>query len=126
MKNALLCVLLTLVCCGPLAAEEGAKSFSGQWKNYKFKTSGPLSCSASPKGDDAWQGRFQGTFMGDPFDYTVTFASMTKGNQTNLQGTAELDGDRYQWTGYMKGDTLYGKFRSQKGYFGEFVLKEDG
>jgi hypothetical protein len=125
MKGTLLTVLLTLTCCCPLAAQEGVKTFSGQWKNYKYKPSGTRSCTATPQGDDAWKGRFQGKFKGDPFDYTVTFAARTKGGQTNLQGTAELDGDRFQWTGYMKGDTLYGKFRSLKGYYGEFVLKKD-
>jgi hypothetical protein len=45
-----------------------------------------------------------------------------KDNRTLLEGTSTVSGDSYQWTGYVEGDTLFGKYRSASGNNGEFRL----
>lgn len=131
MRGRIVCVaavvLAGVVATGtaPLrAADDAEKVWTGTWRNRKYNTTGPLKCTAKIKDGKTWEGRFQGTFMKDPFDYTVTFAATKKGTGTAFQGKAELDGDGYEWTGALQGKTFTGQFRSLKGYFGEFVLQE--
>ncbi|MGL4464910.1 MAG: hypothetical protein ACRC1K_22390 [Planctomycetia bacterium] len=105
-------------------AAEQEKVWKGTWKNRKFNTTGPLQCTAVSKDGKTWEAKFKGTFKGDPFEYPATFDAVKKGAAQNLSGTAQLDGDRYQWTGSIKGKRLEGRFRSLKGNNGEFVLEE--
>ena len=79
---------------------------------------------ARPKGDTQWEATFTGTFMGDPFEYRITFESSPQRDRTLIGGKAMLDGDGYEWTGFMRGRALYGQFRSLKGHNGEFALQE--
>ena len=41
-----------------------------------------------------------------------------------LTGTAQLDGDKYEWSGWVRGKVLFGEFRSLKGHNGTFRLQE--
>jgi hypothetical protein len=79
---------------------------------------------ATSQGEDAADATFSGTFMKDPFSYDVTVSTKKERNQVALSGTAQLDGDKYEWTGYVRGKVLYGQFRSLKGHNGEFRLTE--
>jgi hypothetical protein len=92
--------------------------------NRKYNTTGPLKCVATSKGADAADATFSGTFMKDPFSYDVTVSMKQERNQMALSGAAQLDGDKYEWTGYVRGKILYGQFRSLKGHNGEFRLTE--
>lgn len=98
-------------------------TWQGSWNNRKFGTKGPLVCTAKAKDDKTWDATFTGTGIGKPFKYQVTINTTKKGNQTLLQGTSMLDGDRYQWSGYVEGKTLHGRYRSAKGNNGEFMLQ---
>lgn len=125
-----LLTVLSLLAVGALsvtaviAAEDGEKTWQGNWKNFRYKTTGPLKCVAIPRETGDWTARFEGTFMGDPFGYDVKFTANKLRDRVILKGTAVIDGDPYQWEGYLKGKMLFGRFRSQKGYFGEFSLTE--
>lgn len=100
------------------------KTWAGKWTNRKYNTSGPLKCVAKSDDKGVWKGTFTGLFKGDPFKYEATFKSRPSGRQLNLAGDATIRGHKYQWTGSMKGTTLSGKYKSNIGYYGEFVLKE--
>jgi hypothetical protein len=102
-----------------------AKTWDGMWSNRKFNTSGPLKCTATRKDDGSNEARFEGSFMGSPFSYTVAVTATPKGDRTLLEGTSTIDGDRYEWSGYVRGGVLYGQYRSQKGNNGEFRLREE-
>ena len=86
-------------------------------------TRGPLKCVAA-RGDGASvKATFSGAFMGEGFEYRVNFTSQMEGTRVQLKGTATLDGDRYEWSGYVQGATLIGKFQSLKGNNGTFRLR---
>lgn len=109
----------------PAADEESPpKVWVGTWMNRKYDSRGPLQCTAVRKGDAEAQATFKGTFMGDPFSYDVTVSTKQEKDRTVLTGTATLDGDRYEWSGYVRGKVLFGTFRSLKGHNGEFRLQE--
>jgi hypothetical protein len=110
-----------------LAADEmpsATKSWVGTWNNRKYKTTGPLRCVATSKDDGTAEATFSGTFMKDPFSYNVTVSTTAEKDRTVLQGTATLDGDKYEWSGYVRGKVLFGEFRSLKGHNGTFRLQE--
>lgn len=111
---------------GLLLAQESSedKTWEGTWMNRKYNSSGPLKCVAKAKDDATADATFSGTFMRDPFKYDVTVSMKQERRQTTLTGTATLDGDRYEWSGFVRGTTLYGQFRSLKGHNGEFTLQE--
>lgn len=109
------------------AQEEGAAKplvWVGTWMNRKYNTSGPLKCTATRKDDAVSDAVFEGTFMRDPFKYSAVVNTKAEKSQTLLSGTTDLDGDRYEWTGYVRGRILYGQFRSLKGHNGEFRLEQ--
>jgi hypothetical protein len=124
MRTALLTLALVLA-GSPAFAEETTKTWQGTWRNLRFRTIGMLKCAAVTKDDGkTWDGTFEGVFRGRKFRYKARFQGKPGRGQTDLSGTATIDGARYQWTGYIKGTTLYGKFRSSNGYYGNFGLKE--
>jgi hypothetical protein len=100
------------------------KSWVGTWTNRKYKTSGPLKCVATRKDDSSAEATFSGTFVKDPFSYNVTVNTKAEKDHTALTGTATLDGDKYEWSGYVRGKVLFGEFRSLKGHNGTFRLQE--
>lgn len=120
------CSLLTVGMFLSVAAQDAAKArtWEGNWNNRKYGTSGPLRCVATATSNTNWDARFDGTGLGKPFRYDVSFTGTTKGDRTLLQGTANVGGDTYRWTGSIKGDVLQGSYRSSSGNNGEFVLKE--
>ena len=99
-------------------------SWQGTWNNRKYGTDGPLICKATMKDDKNWDASFEGKGLGKPFSYQVKISTMMKNGRTLLQGTSTVSGDRYQWSGYVDGDVLYGKYRSASGNNGEFRLKK--
>lgn len=99
------------------------QSWSGGWNNNKYGTKGPLTCTVSAVDGKTWQAKFVGTGIGKPFTYTAAVNTTDKGDRTILQGMYSISGDAYRWTGYVEGDTLYGKYRSASGNNGEFRLK---
>ncbi len=110
----------------PISAADppSAKSWSGTWMNRKYKSSGPLKCVAVRKEDGTVAATFSGKFVNDPFSYDVTIDTKSERDRTVLVGQATLDGDKYEWSGYVRGKTLYGQFKSLKGHNGEFKLEE--
>ncbi|MDX1945390.1 MAG: hypothetical protein SFU86_08275 [Pirellulaceae bacterium] len=128
MFRQLLALTLVLVVASPrLPADEtepAAKVWEGTWMNRKYNSSGPLRCEAKAKDDGTAEATFSGTFMRDPFQYDVTVSTKQERSQMTLTGTATLDGDRYEWSGFVRGKLLYGQFRSLKGHNGEFRLQE--
>jgi hypothetical protein len=104
-------------------AEAAAKSWQGTWNNRKHRSSGPLKCTARKQGD-SYEARFEGTFMGSPFEFTVPVTATPRDDRTLLEGVATVDGDRYEWSGYVRGGALHGSYRSQLGNNGEFRLQE--
>jgi hypothetical protein len=121
-------VFLAAICLAftvPAAEDEPTtKTWEGTWMNRKYNTSGPLKCVAKSSGEDAAEATFSGTFMKDPFTYDVTVSTKKERDRMALSGTAQLDGDKYEWSGYVRGKILYGQFRSLKGHNGEFRLTE--
>ena len=100
------------------------KSWVGTWTNRKYKSSGPLKCVATRKDDSSAEATFSGTFVKDPFSYNVTVSTKSEQDRMALTGTATLDGDKYEWSGYVRGKVLFGEFRSLKGHNGTFRLQE--
>jgi hypothetical protein len=107
-----------------LQAEDAPKTWEGTWNNKKYGTSGTMKCVGKKTKDGQWEATFSGVFMSEKFSYTVTFDEKKGDKQSDLSGKAEVKNQKYEWTGSIKGDTLSGKYRSNGGYFGEFVLKE--
>jgi hypothetical protein len=103
---------------------EAKKAWSGEWNNRKFGTKGPVTCIAEMQDGGKWKASFEGVGIGKPFRYEVEITATEKGNQTMLQGKSLVDGDSYEWSGHVKGNTLYGRYRSASGNNGEFQLKE--
>lgn len=115
---------LVLLVGTALLAEEPARTWEGTWTNKRFNTSGALKCVATPEKDGAWTGTFSGKFMAESFSYDVTFQAKPGRGQTDLTGTAKVQNQQYEWTGTIKDGKLTGRYRSNGGNNGEFVLKE--
>lgn len=108
------------------ALADDSKTFEGEgtWNNKLYGTSGPIQCKATRDDKGVWTATFTGMFMKDPFKYDVTFQGKKgAGGQETLAGTATIRNHKYQWQGYIKGDTLIGQYRANSGYNGQFVLK---
>lgn len=122
MRTAVLLSVVTLAAAPAFAAEGESFAGSGTWNNKRYRTRGPLQCKAVSKDGKTWTATFTGKFRNSPFKFDAKFAAKKVRGRTNVGGTAIVDGDRYRWQGYFKGNQLVGQFRSQKGYFGGFVL----
>ena len=108
----------------PVAAQEGTRTFEGQWNNRKFGTSGPLRCVAKQSEEGVWEATFTGLFRGDPFEFDATFNSRKGRQGLDLSGNSTVRGHKYQWTGSLREGALLGRYRSSVGYYGEFRLRE--
>lgn len=106
------------------AAEAATKSWSGTWDNKKFKTNGPLTCRATQKDATTWEAKFTGEGLGKPFAYDATIKSADRNGRLVMGGTATVDGETYQWSGYVQGKFLLGSYRSATGNNGSFKLQE--
>lgn len=100
------------------------KAWTGKWNNRKYGTDGPITCIATLGDDKTWKAVFFGVGIGKPFRYEAKITTTPTGNQMTLQGDASVDSDGYQWTGYVRGNVLYGRYRSRSGNNGEFTLRE--
>lgn len=109
---------------GASESKETRKAWTGNWNNRKFGTKGPVTCIAEMQDKEKWKAAFEGVGIGNPFRYEVEITATEKGGQIHLQGKSTVDGDQYEWSGHVKGNTLYGKYRSGSGNNGEFTLKE--
>lgn len=116
-------VLFSFIASAPLSAGD-EKTWEGKWNNKKYGTSGPLKCVATEGDDGKWKATFSGTFQGEAFSYDAEFDSKAGKGQTDLSGKANIRGHDYEWTGSIKGKQLKGSYKSNIGYFGEFVLTE--
>jgi len=105
-------------------AQEGTKTWEGTWNNKKYNSKGTLKCVAKLGKDGKWTATFTGVFMAEKFTYDVTFDEKKGKAQSDLTGKATIRNQNYDWTGSIKGDTLTGSYKSNGGYFGDFVLKE--
>ena len=123
MSRQLLATVGILIASVGFAADD-PRTFEGTWVNRKYNTNGTMKCVASPQKDGTWKATFSGKFMGDPFSYDITFQSKAGKEQLDIGGPATIRNHKYGWAGTLKGDTLSGRYRSNSGYFGEFVLKE--
>lgn len=127
MSKSILCLAILMVASSvsAFAADEESKTWSGRWNNKRYNTTGTLTCNATTRdGGKTFTAKFEGLFKGEKFSYDVKFNGTKAKGRTNLKGTATLDGDRYQWAGYIRGNTLFGQFKSLKKYYGSFTLKE--
>ncbi|HAH45790.1 hypothetical protein [Gimesia sp.] len=123
MKHIILVAIVATIWGTSLQADE-IRTWEGKWNNRKYNTTGPLKCIATSDESGKWKATFTGLFKGDPFKYEATFQSKPDGKQLKLSGDAVIRGHQYQWTGSMTGNTLSGKYKSNIGYYGEFILKE--
>lgn len=123
MTRFILIAILAIMGGSYLQAGE-TRTWEGKWNNRKYNTTGPLKCVATSDESGKWKATFTGLFKGDPFKYEATFQSKPMGNQQKLSGDAIIRGHQYQWIGSMKGNMLNGKYKSNIGYYGEFILKE--
>lgn len=120
-------IALSLWITPPLATAADAaasKKWSGKWDNKKYKTSGPLICTATLKDTATWQAKFTGTGLGRPFGYDATIKVSNKSGRMILQGSTTVDGEAYQWSGYVQGKYLIGSYKSASGNNGSFRLEE--
>ena len=126
MKVPSLALGLLVLSAAAWAAEESAQSavFQGTWVNRKMRTQGPLRCTMEISDESEWSARFDGKFKSDNFKYDVKFDAKKTGAKTDLKGKADVDGDEYEWIGVLKGDSLTIRYKSVKGYNGEFNMKK--
>ena len=101
---------------------EGGESWSGTWKNAKRGTSGRLSCNAERGEGDQWRATFTGESRGTEFRYDTRMRGTPEGSGFRFEGTTDLDGDDYEWTGRAGGNTFTGQFRSVSGNRGRFEM----
>lgn len=85
--------LLVVALAPALHAEEYV--FEGPWKTTNRKLDGIMTSVVKDLGDERWEGRFYGVWQGVKFDYTVAFT----GPESDLRGTATIDGAHYDWKG---------------------------
>ena len=105
------------------SAADTNQAWSGTWNNQKFKTTGPLTCTVVGEQNGQWIAKFTGTGVGRPFNVTALITRKDNGAGKTLQGTSKVEGDNYQWTGTISGQTMSGKFRSDSGNNGSFQLQ---
>ena len=120
---------LLLLCVGTLAfcptgdCADKTLSWAGKWNNKKYKTDGPLYCTMTDAGGGIWKAKFTGTGIRSQFKFDADIKIARKGNRTQLSGATKVNGDRYQWTGHVTGQTLVGNYRSASGNNGSFSMK---
>ena len=124
MLRLLLLVFLGVLAFGPLAhGADKTLSWSGKWNNKKYKTDGPLYCTMTDSGNGVWKAKFTGTGIRSKFNFDADIKVTRKGNRTTLSGATKVNGDRYQWTGYVNGQTMVGNYRSASGNNGSFSMR---
>ena len=130
LRRPLLLTALTVALLAPVpaqhveAAAAAAKVYSGNWNNRKYKTDGPLTCNLTIAPGNQWQATFTGKGLGKPFTYRTRLTATTAGNRTNLRGVSSVDGERYDWAGYISGVNMVCSYRSASGNNGTFQLRQ--
>src|SRR5688572_6849581 len=64
--------------------------YAGTFINRKTGAKGPLRAHLKPSEDGPWEGKFEGTFRGQNFEYNVEFDATPKGKKTDLKGNATI------------------------------------
>lgn len=130
IRGRRLAVRLLLMLCagifafGPMAyGADKSLSWTGTWNNKKYKTEGPLHCTMTDAGEGIWKANFTGTGIRSQFKFDADIKLARKDGRTTLSGATKVDGDRYQWTGYVNGQTLVGNYKSASGNNGSFTMK---
>lgn len=124
MNRPAFAFLVSLLVGLSICSAADTRSWSGKWNNKKFGTSGPLNCEAVESSSGVWDAVFTGKFQGDPFEYRTKIKSREARGGLGLTGDSKIRGHQYQWTGSISGRQLRGTYRSNVGYYGEFVLSE--
>lgn len=122
----LLSTLLLLPAAMPRAnaADSNVKVYSGAWNNRKYKTKGPLTCNLTVSTANTWKATFTGKGLGRPFTYN-TDLTVTRGKtRLTLRGVSSVDGERYDWAGYISGANMVCNYRSASGNNGTFQLRQ--
>lgn len=102
-----------------------ARTWEGSWTNRAYNSGGTLTCKAREVEPGKWEGTWSGVWKEEPYSYDVVWEAKPGRNESlTLSGTAKIDGHNYKWSGMMRGDTIRGKYNSNVGYAGEFVLNE--
>lgn len=106
------------------AADANVKVYSGAWNNRKYKTKGPLLCNLTISPGNTWKAKFTGKGLGRPFTYN-TDLTVTRGKtRLTLKGVSSVDGERYNWAGYISGANMVCSYRSASGNNGTFQLRQ--
>lgn len=96
--------------------------FEGPWRTTNRKLDGIMTSVVTETAPEQWKGRFYGIWQGVKFDYTVTFT----GPESDLRGTASIDGAHYDWKGSLDRKSpgrFQGSFTGSR-YTGSFDLQE--
>lgn len=117
-------VLLFAILAPQLQAADAAKVYSGTWNNRKYKTQGPLTCNLNISSGATWKAKFTGKGLGKPFTYDTDLTVTKANNRLNLRGVSSVDGERYNWTGYISGANMVCSYRSASGNNGTFQLRQ--
>jgi hypothetical protein len=96
------------------------------WLLSARSTAGKVSeLSLSPRHSGQASGIvFRGSFQGQPFEYSVDFLAKTNRVGSELEGSATINGQQYQWRGTRKASQLRGQYQASNGWNGEIVLNE--
>jgi hypothetical protein len=125
LSKTILLSLCTVFCLlGPTPEAKAATkvtNWSGSWNNKKYGTKGPLKLALT-SGSKTWQCNFTGTGLGKPFRYSATLTPKKAGNRITLTGVTTVDGDRYNWTGYVQGSRIICSYKAASGNNGSFSL----
>lgn len=96
--------------------------YEGSWNTVKNrKLDGTMKCDVTSVGKEKWEGRFYGVWQGVSFEYKINFS----GHESNLRGTATIDGASYEWKGQMAQESpgwFKGTFTGSR-YDGSFDLQ---
>jgi hypothetical protein len=107
---------------GPRDAAVRDTTYEGTWVTTNRRLDGRMTCVVRGLGNERWSGHFYGTWRGVDFSYRVDF----RGPPEKLNGTAQIDGADYAWTGAIKSGTpgtFDGSFDGTR-YRGRFQLAQ--
>lgn len=104
------------------------RAWQGTWEADDKSHNGELRSTVKQVDGEKWEARFSG-YCNRQFVYDVKMQGKRDGEKVVFEGKADLgekDGGVYTWTGEMIGDKFTGKYKSEKGKKGTFVMKPAG
>jgi hypothetical protein len=117
-------LFITLILLGTVTLAADERVLEGPWNNRRTGSSGSITCTASEVAPGQWKAVFRGSFQGQPFEYSVDFLAKTNRVGSELEGSATINGQQYQWRGTRKASQLRGQYQASNGWNGEIVLNE--